>query len=101
AGKKANLSPYKEKKVKVNVINILFPYKKIENEIVHKSLVRKVTLQKTTLCNYDIHSIFKSEESETKSRDNSQFPRLTHHRNYSEVSVKSLKTPKSTTRKKA
>jgi hypothetical protein len=94
-------SLYKPKKIKINIHTVLFPYKKLEDEILHKMPVEKQLTLKKSKINYDIQSVFKRTEDTTRlKRDisTSTFPMLTpqHKRthtvsNFKEITAKKNK----------
>jgi hypothetical protein len=77
---------FKEKKIKLNLQEVLFPYKKKHNEILHKSVLKN----KQNITKYEIKSIFNDDFKKVASLP------LLHKRNISamKVATKPLKSMK-------
>jgi hypothetical protein len=56
---------YKSKKIKINIHTVLFPYKKLEDEILHKTPVN-LQISQRQKNRYDIHSLFKKTDEPKK-----------------------------------
>jgi hypothetical protein len=87
---------YKSKKIKISIHTVLFPYKKLEDEILYKTPVN-LQISQRMKNRYDIQSLFKkSDELKTKGDNINTFPLITpkHKRNHTVSNFAEVNTKK-------